>query len=364
MPSMINAVQSFGHSFGGLSVYLLHDKDKAPTSERVAWTHTHNLATDDPARGARIMACTAMNQSEIKAAAGGSNRGRKSNAHVLHYVISWSPTEHGEYSKEEMIQAALASMSYIGVTEGEKLGKNKKTGKPIVAKRTQYAIDHQAVLVCHDEGPGSNPHVHIMVNRVNQHHGVMVSDSKDYEKLSAWALDYRRAQGKEHLCPERVKNAAKRAQGLLTSHPRIPDNVYRQEQDIEQADPGSRKKALLEQQARRAKALKTKTVAMKEGQVEAMRALEDRHVAAERAERAKSAEQIKAKTAKIRAGYAPKIDALTERHADEVSAFRQAKGTAAGHVRNTWAAFKTKQWMTEIRTDPINAMKHSFCVGV
>lgn len=351
---MINAVNPFGHSFAGLTAYLTHDQDKAHTSDRVAWTHTHNLATDDPEKAWRIMAATAMSQADLKAEAGIKNTGRKSNAHVLHYVISWSPDEYGEYSKEDMLDAAMASMSYIGLTKGERIGKGK------YAKRTQYASEHQALIVCHDEGPGKNPHVHIMVNRVHPEHGVMVSDSKDYEKLSAWALDYRRAQGKEHLCPEREKNAAKRAKGVLTSHPRKPDNVYWQEKAINDADPASRKKALLEWQARKGKELKAKTEAMKRRHTEAMHALETRQLDAERSVRVKSAEKIRAKTARIRASYAPKIDALADRQLAEKRAFHKAKQTAAGHVGNTWQAFKTKDWMAEIRTKKLHAVTGAF----
>ena len=88
-------------------------------------------------------------------------------------------------------------------------------------------------------------------------------DSKDIEKLCAWAFDYRRAQGREHLCPQRTINAAKRAQGYLTNHPRKPRNVYEREQEIEAAEPGSRKRALLEQQERRGKELKARTEQMR-----------------------------------------------------------------------------------------------------
>ena len=354
---MINVVTEFGTSFKGLAAYLLHDVGQADSSERVAWTETHGLATDDPDRAWRIMAATAMSQSALKAEAGVKNTGRKSNKHVMHYVLSWSPDEHGQIDRAEMVAAAKASMSYLGTYEGEKLGKKK------VAKRTQHADEHQAVIVCHDEGPGKNPHIHIMLNRVHPQHGVMLPDSKDYEKLSAWALDYRRAQGNEHYCEQRVKNAAKKAQGVVTNNPRKPRNVYEQDQAKTAADPGSRKKALLEQQEQRRKELAKKTAEQRDRHAVAVRALEVDHLTAERAERAKSAERIKAKTAAVRAAYAPKIDAMTKRHAAELAVFRDARGTAAGHVRNTWEAFKTKRWMSEIRTRPLEAMKHSFTLA-
>ena len=353
---MINVITQFGSSFKGLAAYLLADVDRQG-DERVAWTETHGLATDDPEQAYKIMIATAKSQAELKAEAGIANTGRKSNKHVMHYVLSWHPDEREAMTKDEMLAAAKASMTYLGTYEGEKLGKGKK------AKRTQHADEHQAVIVCHDEGPGSAPHIHIMMNRVHPEHGVMLPDSKDYEKLSAWALDYRQAQGKEDLCPERSKNAAKKAQGIVTNNPRKPRNVYEQEQAIENADPASRKKALLEQQEKRRKELATKTAAMKKHQAEATHALEARHVAAERAVRAKTAEAVKAKTAAIRAAYAPRVDELTQRQADELASFKDAKGTAAGHVRNTWAAFKTKQWMSEIRTNPLDAMKHSFTLA-
>lgn len=358
---MINFVGSHGSSFKGLMAYLLHDKE-ADTSDRVAWTHTRNLATDDPEQAWKIMVGTAKCQAELKAEAGIGNTGRKSSKHVMHYSLSWSREHDPDISRDEMIAAAEASMTYLGVYEGEKLGRDKKAGKMKLGKRTQFADEHQAIIVCHDE-PGSHPHVHVVVNRVHAGHGVMLPDNYEKEKLSAWALDYRTAQGKEDLCPKRVVNAAKKAQGIVTSNPRKPRHIYEQEQAIAEAEPGSRKKTLLEQLAARQKDLKVKTQAMHSGQAKAMHALEDRHVAAERQVRSETAESIQDKKAEIRATHAPKIDALIERQFDEIQTFKEAQGTAAGRVRNTWEAFKTKQWMTEIRTDPIQAMKHSFTLA-
>jgi|GEM_PF-776803 len=358
---MINFVGSHGTSFKGLMAYLLHDKE-ADTSERVAWTHTRNLATDDPEKAWKIMVGTAKCQAELKADAGVGNTGRKSNNHVMHYSLSWSREHDPDISRDEMLAAAEASMTYLGVYEGEKLGRDKKAGKMKLGKRTQFADEHQAIIVAHDE-PGGHPHVHVVVNRVHAEHGVMLPDNYEKEKLSAWALDYRTAQGKEDLCPKRVVNAAKKAQGIVTSNPRKPRHIYEQEQAIAEADPGSRKKTLLEQLANRQKDLKTKTEAMHRGQAQAVHALEDRHVADERQVRSETAESIKATRAEIKAAHAPVIDALIERQYEEIQTFKEAQSTAAGRVRNTWEAFKTKQWMTEIRTDPIQAMKHSFSLA-
>ena len=73
---MVPAMTEPGRSFKGAVAYYAHDKRQEGeaerlTSDRVAWTHTVNLATDDPERAWRIMAHTAMSQDELKAAAGG-----------------------------------------------------------------------------------------------------------------------------------------------------------------------------------------------------------------------------------------------------------------------------------------------------
>ncbi len=349
---MISVIHNHGTSFKGLMAYLMHDPDHAQTSDRVAWAETHNLATDDPELGWKTMAATALSQADLKAEAGIKNTGRKSNKHVMHYTLSWHDEERKELTRDEMIQAAMASMSYIGTHEGEKLGKKK-------AQRTQYADEHQAVIVCHEE-PGKSPHVHIALNRVHPEHGVMLPDSKDYEKLSAWALEYRQAQGKDHYCPERQKNAAKKAQGLKTSHRRKSRTAYEAEHEQEKADPNSRKKAFLELQRKRAGELMAKKVAMKNQHAAATHKLEDQHLQAERAGRSLTAERIRNEKAKIRAGFAPKIDALTERQQSEIQAFDDAKGTARGRVRNAWKALKTKEWMTEIRSRPLHATTQAF----
>ena len=356
---MISVIHSHGTSFKGLMAYLMHDADHATTSERVAWTHTYNLATDDPELSWKTMAATALSQAELKAEAGIANTGRKSSKHVMHYTLSWHDEERKDLTRDEMIQAALASMTYIGTHEGERLGKNKKTGKTKEAIRTQYADEHQAVIICHDE-TNKSQHVHIMLNRVNPTTGVFLPDSMDYEKLSAWAFEYRKAQGKDHYCPQRQKNAAKRAQGLMTSHRRKSRSTYEAEQEQQAADPGSRKAAFLELQRKRAGELMAKKEEMQQQHAAAIHELEDQHVQSDKQERRKTAERIRAARAKIKAGFAPKIDTLTTRQQEELLVFNEAKNTARGRVRNVWAALKTKEWMTEIRSRPLHATRQAF----
>lgn len=60
---MIVRIFSAGTSFKGLSAYLTHDPD-AETAERVAWTHTHNLANDHVNSAVDEMLWTAIERIE------------------------------------------------------------------------------------------------------------------------------------------------------------------------------------------------------------------------------------------------------------------------------------------------------------
>ena len=76
-PLTVPKLAAKGTSFKGAAAYYLHDKD-ASTSERVAWTATQNLVTDNPEMAWRIMAATAKDQARLKEQAGGRTTGRKS----------------------------------------------------------------------------------------------------------------------------------------------------------------------------------------------------------------------------------------------------------------------------------------------
>ena len=185
---MVPNVAKPGTSFKGAFAYYLHDKreegeEQRESSERVEWTATRNLATDDPETASKIMAATAMDQDRLKAHAGIKNTGRKSPNTVYAYSIAWHPEEAGKISKAEMLRAADESLRAIG------------------------AQDRQAVLVAHNDEP--HPHVHVIVNRVSMEDGRMLSTSNDFRKLDAWALSYRQARGEEQkYCPARAEKAA------------------------------------------------------------------------------------------------------------------------------------------------------------
>ncbi len=181
---MVPKIHAKGSSFKGAAAYLLHDKDRADTSERVAWTEARNLAVDDPDMGWRIMAATAMDQTRLKAEAGVKNTGRKSDKHVLHISLAWHPNQ--EPSRDDMIAAADQAIEAIG------------------------AEDRQALFIAHDDEAHS--HLHILINRVSPQDGRHLPSSNDRLKLSKWAEGYEKESG-EILCENRVINNAMRAKG-------------------------------------------------------------------------------------------------------------------------------------------------------
>ena len=199
---MVPAITAGGRSFRGAALYYLHDKRQDGeaerfTSDRVAWVETVNLPTGDPERAWRIMAHTALAQAELKAAAGTKATGRKLKNPVFAYSIAWHPGERP--TKAEMMEAARASIEAQGLEE------------------------HQAIILCHDDEPQA--HVHIIVNRVHPATGKAATLSNSKLKLSQWAEAYERERGKI-LCPQRVRNNARRSRGEFVRHPRTPRPVF------------------------------------------------------------------------------------------------------------------------------------------
>lgn len=188
---MVPNVAKTGTSFKGAALYYLHDKREAweserMTADRVAWTQTRNLATENPDLAWRIMAATAMDQDRLKAEAGVKNTGRKSANSVYAYSLAWHPDELKTLSKAEMLRAADESI------------------------RVLSAEGHQALIICHRDEP--HPHVHIILNRVDPETGRMLGTSNDRVKLSQWSEAYERERGKI-WCEQRVENNARRAKG-------------------------------------------------------------------------------------------------------------------------------------------------------
>ena len=185
---MVPNVTKTGSSFRGAMLYYLHDKREEGeqvrlTGDRVAWTSTRNLMSDDPEAAVAIMRATASDADRLKADAGIKSTGRKSDKVVYAYSLAWHPDEKEGLTRTEMERAADESLRVIGA-------------------------DHlQSVIVCHNDEP--QPHVHVIVNRVSPEDGRMHVYSNDRLKLSQWAEAYERERGKI-WCEERVENNARR----------------------------------------------------------------------------------------------------------------------------------------------------------
>ena len=182
---MICKIAKSGTSFKGAGLYYLHDKrqdneSERLTTERVAWTHTRNLMTDNPDMALRVMAATALDRERLKTEAGIKNTGRKPKYSVYSYSLAWHPDENGKFDKAQMLDAADQSLKALG------------------------AHEHQSLIVAHqDEG---HPHIHVIVNMVNPHTGKQLTTSHHKNILHKWSNDWRKERGEEHkYTPNKAK---------------------------------------------------------------------------------------------------------------------------------------------------------------
>jgi len=180
---MITHVTQGGRSFKGAFQYYLHDQGKS-TRERIDWTHTINLSTDNPDKAWRRMAYFAMSQDRLKEASGQKTTGRKTTHPVFAYSLSWHPNENPD--KEHMLEVAMASIKKLGLQ------------------------DLQAVVIAHRDTP--HKHCHIIVNRIHPETGLVASNSHTHRKLSAFARQYQLEHGMDY-CPQREENHRKRENG-------------------------------------------------------------------------------------------------------------------------------------------------------
>lgn len=187
-----------GRSFKWLGAYLVHDP-KAQTSERVAWTHTLNLANDDVASAISEMLATFHNRDLLKTEAGVRRGGAKLEKPVKHLSLNWHPSERP--TRDHMIAVARSFLKEMGWQ------------------------DHQCVLVAHDDK--DHRHVHLMLNAVHPLRGTRLDDRFDRRRAQPWALQYEKAVGKV-FCEERLKPVAER-------EPSPPRNAWERLRDM----PGS-----------------------------------------------------------------------------------------------------------------------------
>lgn len=179
---MIVAQIGRGHSFKKLAAYLTAPKDG---QHRALWTATENLATDDPRLAAKIMAYEAGASSRMRQGA------------VYHAVMSWPEGVTPEAAHQQ--EAARSLLKQLGLERA------------------------QVVMAAHDDN--GKAHVHLMVNLVDPEAGRVFADpraplnpkknclSMTKDKMQAWADEYSREHGLDHLTPKRAEGVARRAEG-------------------------------------------------------------------------------------------------------------------------------------------------------
>jgi hypothetical protein len=314
---MVPDIATKGHSFKGAFAYYLHDKRQAgdgphpATAERVAWTETRNLATDDPRAAKRIMVATAMQADELKAAAGIKSTGRKSTAHVYAYSLAWHPDEARTLDRAEMVRAADGSLKALG------------------------AGHLQAVIVCHTDR--AHPHVHVIVNRVDPATGKMHAFSNDRFQLSDWANTYERERGKV-LTPAREEKRQLREQFAQKAERRQYAEQRQQEAKAARKADGASAGAMLKEFQDQQKA---------QHRAE-WRALADRNRQLRAELYADTGRQIKDAIARHKAETRPMWAAHFKEMRNEDRVFAKREGTISGVVLQAFAVARLQRQQDQL----------------
>src|ERR1043165_3990887 len=167
---MIIRIEPLGKSFKGVGAYLTHDLNKASTSERVDWTHTLNLASDNVGEAINEMYWTYRAANHLNREAGLKAGGRPVEKPVKHVSLNWHPSD--QPSREEMVAAVEAYMAHMGWS------------------------DRQAVLVAHNDR--SHSHVHVILNTVSPIDGRTLAPGYEHLRASGWALAYEQERFRVH----------------------------------------------------------------------------------------------------------------------------------------------------------------------
>jgi hypothetical protein len=167
-------------AFQGIGDYALHDKRTRQTSNRVGFTAILNMEAKTAQQAIQQM--TASYDAYRKREA--NKRGRKLTQPVYVYSLSWSPEQTPD--KDEMLEAAHSSLKALRL-EGL-----------------------QTLIVQHTDEP--QPHIHIIVNRIERDGSRARNIPFDKLRFSRWAEQYEREHGRI-FCEQRVENNQRRQQG-------------------------------------------------------------------------------------------------------------------------------------------------------
>ena len=189
------ATTSSGPRFAALARYLLHGRSGVEP-ERVAWTASRNLGTDNPELAAALMQATA-------------NQNVRVERPVYHLTINFAPDD--PVTPEQMRAAADRVLVDLGLAE------------------------HQALLVAHQDR--AHPHVHVMVNRVHPETGRAWERWQDRPQIEHALRELERELGLRQVAgrlyqlkglelPERaLLTNGERREVARTGEPAFPDRV-------------------------------------------------------------------------------------------------------------------------------------------
>jgi hypothetical protein len=157
--SSSGARTGLGHDFGGLVRYLQQGPRDHLNPDRVEWSSTRNLDTDNPAEAAELMRYAASENPKVEEP-------------VYHFGLSLAEGEH--LSREQWEDAAAQVLDRMGLA------------------------DHQAVLIAHNDT--DNEHVHIVVNRIGEDGRAWVHA---HEAIPALEIEYGLSRtGREQAPPD------------------------------------------------------------------------------------------------------------------------------------------------------------------
>lgn len=175
------AMSSSSRSFESLGTYLVAGRSGLER-DRVAWSVSRNLPTDDPELAARIMRATAAQNVRV-------------DKPVYHLALSFDPTDVVDRAAMERV-----------------------ADRVLAALRLE---EHQVVIVAHkDRG---HPHVHLLVNRVHPETGRVWSRWQDQRVVQQVLRDEERALG------------LRQVQGTLALRPDVIERINCVSEDAQQA---------------------------------------------------------------------------------------------------------------------------------
>lgn len=305
-----------GKSFKGLAAYLLHDVGRASTAERVAWAESVNLDGADPETAWRLMAATAMNADQLKAAAG-IKKGKKAVNTAFHFALTFNPEDAP--SPELQRLAVQGSLKALGLDA------------------------YQALAVAHRDT--DHAHVHVMVNLIHPETGTSAASKQDgrpaalsnsQRKLSAWAGAFEREHGLI-VTEGRLANANKRAEGQQVDTRRKPRNVYERDKEETQDRRRDYKKRDFADQARD---LATEGRDMNDRHGTEWTALKAIYHAGKNAAYAATGDEIKDMLAARKEDQKRAWSAITIRQRSEVEDFRRGEKSTLGRLWHGAATFR------------------------